>query len=59
MPSIKFKKVAITNQQFNSIAVEQASFNHVDLIDRVQIETMLKKYRLTDYDLEESIFSSN
>ena len=53
MPSVKFKKVAITNQRFNSNATEQAAFNHVELIDRAQIEQMLLKYRITDFELDE------
>lgn len=58
MPSVKFKKVAITNQKFNSTATEQASTNHVELIDRLKIMQMLEKYRITDFDLDESLIAA-
>lgn len=58
MPSVKFKKVAITNQQFNATASEQAAFNHVELIDRPQIEQMLQQYRITDFELDEFLILS-
>ena len=57
MPSVKFKKVAITNQRFNSTAAEQAAFNHVELIDRSQIETKLQQFRITDFDLDEFLIA--
>lgn len=58
MPSIKFKKVAITNQRFNSTAKEQAALNHVELVDRSDIEVMIKKYRITDFELDEFLIES-
>jgi HJR/Mrr/RecB family endonuclease len=58
MPSIKFKKVAITNQRFNATASEQAAFNHVELIDRPQIEQMLQQYRITDFELDEFLIEA-
>lgn len=58
MPSVKFKKVAITNQRFNPTASEQASFNHVELIDRPKIEQMLQQYRITDFELDEFLIAS-
>ena len=57
MPGVKFKKVAMTNQRFNAAATEQAAFNHVELIDRTQIQQMLEKYRITDLDLEEFLIN--
>ena len=59
MPSIKFKKVAITNQRFNATASEQAAFNHVELIERPQIEQMLQQYRITDFELDEFLIEAN
>lgn len=53
MPNVKFKKLAITNQRFNSTASEQAAFNHVELIDRKKIEQLLEKHRITDFELDE------
>lgn len=58
MPSVKFKKVAITNQRFNATASEQAAFNHVELIDRPQIEQMLQQYRITDFELDEFLIKT-
>lgn len=57
MPGVKFKKVAMTNQRFNPAATEQAAFNHVELIDRTQIEKMLEKHRITDLELEEFLIN--
>jgi SNF2 family DNA or RNA helicase len=53
MPSVRFKKVAITNQRFNSIATEQAAINHVELIDREKIIQFLLEHRITDFDIDE------
>ena len=58
MPSVKFKKVAITNQRFNATASEQAVFNHVELIDRPQIEQLLQQYRITDFELDEFLIGN-
>ncbi len=58
MPSVKFKKVALTNQRFNATASEQAAFNHVELIDRTQIELMLQQYRITDFELEQFLIQA-
>lgn len=59
MPSVKFKKVAVTNQRFNATALEQAAYNHVELIDRSQIEQMLQQYRITDFELDEFLIVAN
>lgn len=56
MPNVKFKKVAITNQEFNSTAMEQAAFNQVELITRGQISDLLQKHRITDFELDEFLF---
>lgn len=57
MPSVKFKKVAITNQRFNSTAAEQAAFNHVELISRDEISELILKFRITDFELDEFLMS--
>ncbi len=41
---ISFKKVAVTNQYFNSTAKEQANLNSVDLIDYNELEELLGTY---------------
>jgi SNF2 family DNA or RNA helicase len=58
MPNVKFKKIAITNQRFNKAAVEQAEFNHVELIDRPKIENLLQEQRITDFELDEYLVAS-
>jgi hypothetical protein len=40
-------------------ASEQAAFNHVELIDRSQIEQMLQQYRITDFELDEFLIEAN
>jgi len=40
-PGVKFSKLAITNQYFNSSASEQAKLNHVRLVQRDELEKML------------------
>jgi hypothetical protein len=59
MPSVKFKKMAITNQRFNATATEQAAVNHVELLDRLQIEKMLQQYQITDFELDELLIEAN
>ena len=39
-------------------ASEQAAFNHVELIDRPQIEQMLQQYRITDFELDEFLIET-
>jgi hypothetical protein len=46
------------NQRFNATASEQAAFNHVELIDRGQIEQMLQYYRITDFELDEFLIEA-
>lgn len=58
MPSIRFKKVAITNQRFNSSALEQANYNNVELIDRASINKILLEYGITDLELDEYLIAS-
>ena len=41
---VKFRKVAVTNQHFNSKAIEQASHNNVHLIDNQQISEWIRQY---------------
>lgn len=58
MPAVKFRKVALINQKVNSIAIEQAAINGVEMIDRPQIEQMLLKYTITDCELDEFLMGS-
>jgi HJR/Mrr/RecB family endonuclease len=51
--SVRFKRLAITNQRFNATAVEQANLNQVELIDREAIQVLLSEHRITDFELDE------
>ena len=53
MPNVKFKRMAVTNQRFNAMAIDQAALNHVELMDRPQIEEALLKHAITDLQLDE------
>ena len=59
MPGIKFKKLAITNQRFNANAADQAAINHVELIERPQIEDALQQYPITDTELDEFLIKKS
>lgn len=56
-PNARFEKWAITNQKFNPNATHQAQLNHVKLIQREDIEKMLKEIKITDFDLDEILSS--
>jgi SNF2 family DNA or RNA helicase len=55
-PGVRFKRMAITNQTFNPTAVEQAEFNHVEVVERDAIISFLEAHPITDLELEELIF---
>jgi Holliday junction resolvase len=42
-PEISFRKIAVTNQFFNSTAKKQAILNHVELFDQEQLSIMIKE----------------
>lgn len=52
-PGTRFKKMAITNQRFNSVAREQATANQVELFERGDIGALIQSSAMTDLELEE------
>jgi HJR/Mrr/RecB family endonuclease len=51
-PGTRFSKVAVTNQRFTSGAREQAEANRVNLVERDELAVLLKKYPVTNLDLD-------
>ena len=51
-----FQKVAITNQRFNSTAIQQANTLGVKLIGRFELIDLLDKAKLKQLALDEEIF---
>lgn len=49
----RFSRIAITNQRFTTGAREQATLNRVRLIEREELTGLMKKYPVTNYDLDE------
>lgn len=56
-PGIAFQKVCLTNQRFNANARKQAALNRVRLVDRGQLERLLKEQPLTLSDIERVLFT--
>ena len=54
---VAFKKVVCTNQGFNETAVHQARLNHVELVDRVALQQMLKNKKIKRKDVHNFLFS--
>ena len=55
-PGVMFQKVAITNQRFNSTAIQQANTLGVKLIGRFELIDLLDKAKLKQLALDEEIF---
>jgi hypothetical protein len=55
-PGVMFQKVAITNQKFNSTAIQQANTLGVKLIGRAELIELLNKAQLKQPVLDEEIF---
>lgn len=51
-PSVQFKKVCLTNQFFNKHASENAELNDVQLLDRGQLDCLLKEHVVTMLGVE-------
>jgi SNF2-related domain/Restriction endonuclease/Helicase conserved C-terminal domain len=54
----RFRKVAVTNQQFSAGAVEQASANQVFLVMRKSLEELLGVYPITNHELDAELIAS-
>jgi len=51
-PKVKFEKVCLANQLFNSHATENASLNKVELLDQGDLTNLLEKHNVTILEVE-------
>lgn len=51
-PKVKFEKVCLANQLFNSHATENASLNKVELLDQGDLTNLLEKQNVTILEVE-------
>ncbi|CAN7597860.1 SNF2-related protein [Variovorax paradoxus] len=51
----RFRRIAVSNQNFTSSAVEQAEANHVDLVARMQLEEFLGRHPMTNLEFDEAL----
>ncbi len=56
-PGVTFKKVALTNQFFNSGANEKASLNAVELLDQRDLAQLLSEHRVTMLEVERLLYN--
>lgn len=56
-PGVRFKKLALTNREFNGNARSHAEVLGVELIGRQQLASLLREYRLTMKDIEDFLVS--
>jgi hypothetical protein len=54
---VEFKKIGLTNQSFNQQAHENARLNNVILIERQNLDEMLKLYPVTMLDIERLLYT--
>jgi HJR/Mrr/RecB family endonuclease len=54
----RLRKVAVTNQQFNGRAVEQAAASHVELVTRARLEELLGQHPISNYEMDDEILNS-
>lgn len=57
-PEVAFEKVCITNQSFNSHAVENAALNGVELLDQARLATLLESHTVTMLEVERMLYSA-
>ena len=55
-PGTKFRKLAVTNQGFNSGARTHAEANKVSLVERAGFEEMLARHPIDNYEFEDEVF---
>ena len=53
----RFKRVAVTNQNFTSGAIAQAEANQVHLVTRKHLEDMLGVHPITNHEFEEEVMA--
>ena len=57
-PGVHFRKIALTNREFNSNAYTQARILDVELISRNKLENWLQDHRVTMSEIESFLISS-
>jgi hypothetical protein len=57
-PGVQFRKIALTNREFNSNAYTQAGILGVELISRNKLENWLQDHRVTISEIESFLLSS-
>ena len=57
-PAVAFEKVCITNQYFNSHAVENAVLNGVELLDQEELAILLEKHEVTMLEVERMLYTA-
>jgi HJR/Mrr/RecB family endonuclease len=54
----RFRKVAVTNQRFNKAAREQAEANSVRLVERLELEEILRRLPLHNHEFDDEVNES-
>jgi HJR/Mrr/RecB family endonuclease len=54
-PSVKFRRLAVTNQRFTSGARKHAEANKVTLVERINFEELLSRHPVSNHDFEEEL----
>lgn len=57
-PKVRFEKICITNQSFNSHAVENAELNKVKLHDQAHLATLLELHTVTMLEVERMLYAA-
>ena len=55
-PGVRFSKVCVTNQYFNGGAREQATHNHVRLVNRDEVLKLAEQYPLRLIEVEQVLY---
>ncbi len=56
-PSVRFTRVAVTNQRFTAGALEQAAANQIEVVVRAQLEVWLGANPITNHEFDEAVLS--
>ncbi|KGD34413.1 restriction endonuclease family protein [Burkholderia pseudomallei] len=51
----RFRRLAVTNQNFTSGAVAQAEVNHVELVTRLRLEELLGQYPVSNHEFDAAL----
>ncbi|CAG9172572.1 hypothetical protein LMG23992_02270 [Cupriavidus laharis] len=54
-PGTRFRRIAITNQNFTSSAIEQGRANHVELITRERLTELIGRHPVTNHEFDEAL----